>query len=67
MGAHYKICPWCGDHLDHGERCDCMDRRPEAVETAKATPPGRGYRTKILIADTIEAERLGAKAQVSSA
>ena len=45
MGARYKICPWCGDHLDHGERCECMDRRPETVETARATPPerDRGY------------------------
>ena len=35
MGARYKICPWCGDHLDHGERCECMDRRPETVETER--------------------------------
>ena len=27
MGRNYKICPRCGDHLDHGERCECMDRR----------------------------------------
>ena len=43
--AQYWTCPWCGDHLDHGERCECMDRRPETVETARATPPerARGY------------------------
>ena len=39
--AQYWTCPWCGDHLDHGERCECMDRRPETVETARATPPER--------------------------
>ena len=39
MGTHYKICPWCGDHLDHGERCDGMSRRPETVETARTAPP----------------------------
>ena len=38
MGRNYKICPRCGDHLDHGERCECMDRRPETAETARATP-----------------------------
>lgn len=20
----YQICPWCGNHLDFGEKCDCM-------------------------------------------
>ena len=67
MGRNYKICPRCGDHLDHGERCDCMDRRREAAETARAATPGRGYRPKILLADTIEAERLAAKAHISRA
>ena len=43
--AQYRTCPWCGDHLDHGERCECMDRRPETAETARATPTerARGY------------------------
>lgn len=21
------ICPYCGDHLDPGEKCDCMDEK----------------------------------------
>ena len=21
----YRICPYCGAHLDHGERCDCQE------------------------------------------
>ena len=21
------ICPYCGDHLDPGEKCDCIDER----------------------------------------
>ena len=21
----FKVCPWCGSHLDYGERCDCTD------------------------------------------
>lgn len=20
----YQICPWCGNHLDFDEKCDCM-------------------------------------------
>jgi hypothetical protein len=23
--AKYIICPYCGDHLDHGERCNCQN------------------------------------------
>ena len=43
--AQYRICPRCGAHLDHGERCDCTDRRLEPAETARAAPPEwvRGY------------------------
>lgn len=25
----YKICPYCGAHLDPGERCDCQDEENE--------------------------------------
>ena len=25
----YKVCPNCGAHLDHGERCDCQDPKSE--------------------------------------
>lgn len=67
MGAQYKTCPRCGAHLDHGERCDCMDRARAERETARATPTGWGYRPKILLADTIEAERLAVKANISRA
>lgn len=36
MSNLFKECPFCGAHLDHGERCDC-------VETARITPPERAY------------------------
>lgn len=21
--SYFKVCPYCGSHLDHGEACDC--------------------------------------------
>lgn len=26
----YNTCPYCGDHLDFGERCDCQQRKGTA-------------------------------------
>lgn len=26
----YNTCPYCGDHLDFGERCDCQQERGAA-------------------------------------
>lgn len=23
--SYYRECPYCGAHLDPGERCDCQD------------------------------------------
>ena len=23
--AKFRVCEYCGDHLDYGERCDCRD------------------------------------------
>lgn len=66
MGRNYKICPRCGDRLDHGERCECMDRRPELVETAKATTSerARGY---VIGVDLARGEDRMAKAYISRA
>lgn len=38
----YKICPECGAHLDHGERCDCCNAhdQPE-IESARVHKPHR--------------------------
>lgn len=27
MSNYFKVCPYCGAHLDHGERCDCPNAR----------------------------------------
>lgn len=64
--AQYRTCPRCGDHLDHGERCECMDRRPELVKTAKATPPerARGY---VIGVDLAQGKDRTAKAYISKA
>ncbi len=34
---YYNVCPYCGDHLDPGERCDCLTRRPDDAEDKPAT------------------------------
>ncbi len=33
---YYKTCPYCGAHLDPGERCDCQNERNEKEDTADA-------------------------------
>ena len=66
MGAQYKICHMCGAHLDHGERCECMDRRPDTVETARAEPQerARGY---VIGVDLAQGKDHTAKAYTSRA
>ena len=32
----YKICPYCGAHLDPDERCDCRD---EVATSQEKSPP----------------------------
>ena len=27
--AQYRTCPYCGDNLDPGERCECQDNDKE--------------------------------------
>ncbi len=31
---YYNICPYCGSHLDPGERCDCQDKREPERQSA---------------------------------
>lgn len=33
---YYNICPYCGCHLDPGERCDCQSKgqEPERQDAA---------------------------------
>lgn len=67
MGKHYKTCPRCGAHLDHGERCDCLDRAAEVRETARITPPGRAYGPTIVGVDLAQGRDLTGKAYFSRA
>lgn len=32
---YFKICPYCGSHLDPGEACNCLDE-----DTTKETKKG---------------------------
>lgn len=33
---YYRICPYCGAHLDPGENCDCQDEEKAAQGAANA-------------------------------
>ena len=33
---YYRVCPYCGSHLDPGERCDCQDKEEAAQGAANA-------------------------------
>ena len=39
----FKVCPWCGSHLDYGERCDCTDAATKkgGAQGAKADQAGK--------------------------
>lgn len=36
-----NICPYCGAHLDPGEKCDCRDGGTEAPQNEKDLPGER--------------------------
>lgn len=43
--AKYRTCPFCGAHLDHGERCDCREEKEETEELCRRLikiTPGTG-------------------------
>ena len=65
--AQYRTCLDCGAHLDHGERCDCMDHAQEERETARTTPPPRAYGSAIIGVDLAQGKDLTAKAYISRA
>ncbi len=64
MGAPYKTCPWCGDHMDPGERCECTTRDTAEREEATATPPRREYGPAIIGVDLAQGKDLTAKAYI---
>lgn len=33
--SYFKVCPYCGSHLDPGEKCDC-GQKEAAVSAANA-------------------------------
>lgn len=34
----FMVCPYCGDHLDIGERCDCQKDKDQQDREAKIGP-----------------------------
>lgn len=65
--SHYKTCPRCGAHLDHGERCDCLDRAGETRETARITPSARAYGPATVGVDLAQGKDLTATAYLPTA
>lgn len=37
----YRVCPKCGAHLDHGESCDCEDRKEQEAAKLGAEPAAK--------------------------
>lgn len=37
----YRVCPKCGSNLDHGERCDCEDRKEQEAAKLGAEPAAK--------------------------
>lgn len=33
----YHVCPYCGDNLDPGEKCDCVRKNNECPERKSIT------------------------------
>ncbi len=38
---YYRTCPYCGAHLDPGERCDCQDKEKEAAPLQRERPQAK--------------------------
>ncbi len=38
----YKTCPYCGAHLDPGERCDCPGAKKEVALLQQSRPLANG-------------------------
>ena len=36
MSRYYRVCPFCGAHLDPGERCDCQEKEEDRSGAANA-------------------------------
>lgn len=34
----FKVCPYCGAHLDPGEKCDCQGTKKEAALLQQKRP-----------------------------
>ena len=37
--TYYTICPYCGAHLDPGERCDCPRASPGGYQMGEKSAP----------------------------
>lgn len=40
--SYYHTCPYCGAHLDPGERCDCQEKKSQQKAPVSVTSTDRG-------------------------
>ena len=38
--SYFRVCPYCGSHLDPGEICDCRGKEGAPVSAANADEGG---------------------------
>lgn len=65
--AQYRTCPWCGAHLDHGERCDCKGHAAAEREEARVTTIERACGPAIVGVDLAQGRDFTGKAYISRA
>jgi len=39
--SYYRVCPFCGAHLDPGETCDCCQGKEKTAASAANTDGGK--------------------------
>lgn len=46
--SYYQICPYCGSHLDPGEKCDCQ-KKESAAQSEANTLSGKDSKTVFIL------------------
>lgn len=58
----YRVCPYCGDHIYPGERCDCQKEK-EAVPMQRERPQAKLPTASVAVAGA-EVKAIGRRGYV---